>query len=102
MDYLDEQEFYEVCQRYRHAKDWKTEDGRGTASQAFEALKDYIRQQHTKALPDALAANALLIAENRRMRKALELISSAHTGGLSTEYCKGIAKAGINKHGGQS
>lgn len=45
-EWLDDQEFYEVCQRYRHAQDML---GTGsilpTAAEAFEQLKDYIRQQ---------------------------------------------------------
>ncbi len=44
-DYLDEQDFYEVCQTYRHAQDvLPLAPGLLTAAEAFDALKEYIRQ----------------------------------------------------------
>lgn len=46
MDWLDKQEFYEVCQTYRHARDmWPNVEGAPTAAEAFEALKEYIRKK---------------------------------------------------------
>jgi hypothetical protein len=45
-DWLDEQEFYDICQSYRHAKDVVADfPGMPTAAEAFEALKKYIRDQ---------------------------------------------------------
>lgn len=38
--WLDEQDFYEVCQAYRHSREIPL--GLPTPVQAFEALKDYI------------------------------------------------------------
>jgi len=70
-DYLDEQDFYEMCQQYRHAKDVIAPPGLPNASEAYEALKLYIRNMQSKQFADALAANALLIAENRRLKNAI-------------------------------
>ena len=45
-DWLDEQEFYEYCQNYRHASDLDPKmPGAPTATEAFEMLKKYIRDQ---------------------------------------------------------
>lgn len=44
-DWLDEQEFFEVCQSYRHAEDISGALPGPTPSEAFEALKKYIRDQ---------------------------------------------------------
>ncbi len=45
-DWLDEQEFYEVCQTYRHASAVRANiHGFLTPAEAFEALKKYIRDQ---------------------------------------------------------
>lgn len=42
--WLDGQEFYELCQQYRWAEDGMPRHaGLPTASQSFEAIKDYIR-----------------------------------------------------------
>ena len=41
-DVLDLQEFYEVCQTYRYAKDWR-ELNSVTAVEAYNALKAFIR-----------------------------------------------------------
>lgn len=43
---LEGREFYEVCQMYRHAKDWKgkpTDGWTPSAGEAFELLKAWIR-----------------------------------------------------------
>lgn len=49
--WLEEQEFYEVCQQYRHAPDLENpRDDRMVAVKAFEFLKDYIRA-HIAAPP---------------------------------------------------
>ena len=43
-DALDSEEFYEVCQRYRHAQDAiPLGPGFPTAAEAFEQLKEWIR-----------------------------------------------------------
>jgi hypothetical protein len=39
---LESQDFYEVCQQYRHAQDIVARPGQMTAGQAFEFLKDWI------------------------------------------------------------
>lgn len=45
-DWLDEQEFYEVCKSYWHAKDAVADfPGMPTAGEAFEALKKYVRER---------------------------------------------------------
>lgn len=45
--FLEEQDFYEMCQVYRHSRDCvPNAPGHPTASQAFEELKDYIRQMY--------------------------------------------------------
>lgn len=45
-DWLDEQEFYDICQSYRYAKDVVADfPGMPTAAEAFEAMKKYIRDQ---------------------------------------------------------
>lgn len=45
-DWLDEQEFYEICQQYRHARDGvERHPGLLTAAEAFEVLKAYIRER---------------------------------------------------------
>lgn len=41
MSWLEEQDFYEMCQRYRHS----TEFTDPTTVDAFEALKAHIRKQ---------------------------------------------------------
>jgi len=44
--WLDSQDFYEICQRYRHAQDAVPRGpGQPTAVEAFEDLKSAIRQQ---------------------------------------------------------
>lgn len=43
-DWLDDQDFYEMCQQYRHAQDAVARPGFLTAAEAFEALKEYIRE----------------------------------------------------------
>lgn len=54
-DWLDDREFYEVCQQYRHAQDYICADPNfPSVVQAFEQLKDYIRAK--SAAPDLLAA----------------------------------------------
>lgn len=44
-DWLDEQEFYEYCQNYRHSTDRPFMPGMQNTVEAFEALKKYIRDQ---------------------------------------------------------
>lgn len=45
-DWLDEQEFFDICQSYRHAGDGSPIfPGMPTAAESFEALKKYIRDQ---------------------------------------------------------
>ena len=44
--WLESKEFYEVCQSYRHAQDViAAAPNLPNASEAFEALKEYIRQK---------------------------------------------------------
>lgn len=43
-DWLDDQDFYEMCQQYRHARDIAAPPGFLSAAEAFEALKEYIRE----------------------------------------------------------
>lgn len=43
-DWLDEQEFFDICQAYRHSQDGQP-DFMPTPAEAFEALKKYIRDQ---------------------------------------------------------
>ena len=46
--FLNEREFYDVCQSYRHAKDINAAaPGLPTAHEAFEALKAYVRSKVT-------------------------------------------------------
>lgn len=61
-DEPDEQEFYEVCQSYRHSKDIvPVGPGFPTAAQAFDNLKYYIAEH---AAPDLLAEKAARAALN--------------------------------------
>jgi hypothetical protein len=53
-DLLETQEFYEMCQRYRHASGLAVVSGAGadaslTASEAFEQLKGWIRGNFKQA-----------------------------------------------------
>jgi hypothetical protein len=41
-DWLDSEEFYELCQTYRHVNQ-RTSVGEEKTAEAFEALKEYIR-----------------------------------------------------------
>ncbi|MCR4304945.1 MAG: hypothetical protein NUV63_12115 [Gallionella sp.] len=48
-DWLDSQDFYELCQSYRHAQDVTPKaKGLPTAAGAFETLKDAIYTKATK------------------------------------------------------
>lgn len=50
-DWLDEQEFFDICQSYRHAQDAiSTFPGMPTASEAFEELKKYIRDNVARTI----------------------------------------------------
>lgn len=42
LDWLDEQDFYELMQAYRHAQEWT----QPTVVEAFEAVKAYIRERN--------------------------------------------------------
>lgn len=45
-DWLDEQEFFDLCQSYRHSQDAVADfPGMPTSAEAFETLKKYIRDQ---------------------------------------------------------
>lgn len=44
-DWLDEQDFYELCQQYRHSVEWQRGKGDLTVANAFEALKEFIRKK---------------------------------------------------------
>ena len=39
---LDSQDFYEICQQYRHARDINALPGAITATEAYEALKQHV------------------------------------------------------------
>lgn len=45
MDWLDEQDFYEICQQYRHSNEFKRWSTQMTTVEAFEALKTFIRRK---------------------------------------------------------
>ena len=50
-DPLESQEFYDICQQYRHARDVTPHPGMPTASQAFKELKEWIRTHVSGAAP---------------------------------------------------
>lgn len=44
LDWLDEQDFFEMCQQYRHSVEWRRGPGDKTTVEAFEALKAFISE----------------------------------------------------------
>lgn len=55
MDWLDGQDFYELCQQYRHAQEWT----QPTVVEAFWSLKNYILTRLEKELDDASETAAI-------------------------------------------
>lgn len=41
-NWLESQDFYELCQMYRHSQEWRPVPGALTVTEAFERLKDEI------------------------------------------------------------
>jgi hypothetical protein len=60
-DWLDDKPFYELCQQYRHSHEFSTP----TVVEAYEALKDYIRERIEEELEDASEAASISEQNNR-------------------------------------
>lgn len=57
--WLDEQEFYELCQQYRHSQEWTAPP----TVETFEALKAYIRAKIEREL-DMASESAVIHEQN--------------------------------------
>lgn len=62
-DWLESQDFYELCQNYRHAPDMMKREGQDNAAEAFERLKREIGQRHAARIVALEAELASVKAE---------------------------------------
>lgn len=54
VDWLDSQEFYELMQQYRHARDYGPGGSPAYVVERFEAVKAYIRDQIDEVVDEAV------------------------------------------------
>lgn len=71
-DWLESQDFYELCQNYRHAPDMMKREGQDNAAEAFERLKREIGQRHAARIVALEAELASVKAERDAMLHDLE------------------------------
>lgn len=83
-DFLETEEFYEVCQHYRHAQDISLES---SAAKAFESLKEFIR--HNIAQPQPIRGEE----ENPFTPDFIKAVSSLFTPEQIKKHSEMMARA---------
>lgn len=92
-EWLDSQEFYELCQQYRHAVDGDFRPGRLSASEAYAALKDAILVHHKTDLQSAQEELAAARAALEKVVHATDFPEHKREDAEFLRACSTIAKS---------